>query len=75
MEDITRVTNIQVAIVVSFKRSVAAAEDLFAITGIDLGNLEQYVKIKSAGEMTSNDQHIVNAVYHVLLYAFDQRVF
>jgi general secretion pathway protein E len=87
MEDITRVTNMQVAIVVSskgdiiklideffgFKRSIAAAEDLFASTGIDLGNLEQYVKIKSAGEMTSNDQHIVNAVNHVLLYAFDQR--
>jgi len=87
MEDITRVTNMQVAIVISakgdiiklideffgFKRSIAAAEDLFASTGIDLGNLEQYIKIKSAGEMASNDQHIVNAVNHVLLYAFDQR--
>ena len=86
MEDITRVTNMKVAIVVSskgdiiklideffgFKRSIAAAEDLFASTGIDLGNLEQYVKIKS-GDLTSNDQHIVNAVNHVLLYAFDQR--
>jgi len=56
-----------------FKRSIAAAEDLFATTGVDLGNLEQYVKIKSDGDFTSNDQHIVNAVNHVFLYAFDQR--
>ncbi len=49
------------------------AEDLFSSTGVDLGNLEQYVKIKSEGDLTSNDQHIVNAVNHVLLYAFDQR--
>lgn len=87
MEDITRVTNMQISIVISskgdiiklideffgFKRSIAAAEDLFATTGIDLGNLEQYVKIKSDGDLTSNDQHIVNAVNHVFLYAFDQR--
>ncbi|MCP3951604.1 MAG: type II/IV secretion system protein [Desulfobacterales bacterium] len=87
MEDITRVTNMQISIVISskgdiiklideffgFKRSIAAAEDLFATTGVDLGNLEQYVKIKSDGDFTSNDQHIVNAVNHVFLYAFDQR--
>ncbi len=87
MEDITRVTNMQIDIVVSskgdilklideffgFKRSIAAAEDLFSSTGLDLGNLEQYVKIKSDADLTSNDQHIVNAVNHVLLYAFDQR--
>ncbi len=87
MEDITRVTNMQISIVISskgdiiklideffgFKRSIAAAEDLFATTGVDLGNLEQYVKIKADGDFTSNDQHIVNAVNHVFLYAFDQR--
>jgi len=87
MEDITRVTNMQISIVISskgditklineffgFKRSIAAAEDLFATTGIDLGNLEQYVKIKADGDFTSSDQHIVNAVNHVFLYAFDQR--
>ena len=87
MEDITRVTNMQISIVISskgditklineffgFKRSIAAAEDLFSTTGIDLGNLEQYVKIKAEGDFTSSDQHIVNAVNHVFLYAFDQR--
>jgi len=86
MEDITRVTNMQIAIVISskgdiiklideffgFKRSIAAAEDLFGATA-DLGNLEQYVQITKDGDFTSNDQHIVNAVNHVFLYAFDQR--
>jgi general secretion pathway protein E len=40
---------------------------------VDLGNLEQYVRLKSADELPSNDQHIVNAVDHLLGYAFDQR--
>ena len=87
MEDIGRVTSLKVQAVVSsktdiiklideffgFKRSIAAAEDMFAGPVVDLGNLEQYVKLKSAHELVSTDQHIVNAVNHILLYAFDQR--
>ena len=87
MEDITRVSNMKVNPVVSsksdvtqliseffgFKRSIAAAEDMFAGPSVDLGNLEQYVRLFSADEVPSNDQHIVNAVNHVLVYAFDQR--
>lgn len=87
LEDINRVTNLQVKAVVSskadiiksideffgFKRSIAAAETMFAGTSVDLGNLEQYVKLKSADELPPNDQHIVNAVNHLLVYAFDQR--
>ena len=87
IDDIARVTNMRVSTVVSsksdilklideffgFKRSIAAAEDLFASSSIDLGNLEQYVRLKSADELPSNDQHIVNAVNHLFVYAFDQR--
>ena len=87
VDDITRVTSMRVNTVVSsksdilklideffgFKRSIAAAEDLFSSSSIDLGNLEQYVRLKSADELPSNDQHIVNAVNHLFIYAFDQR--
>lgn len=87
MDDIKRVSNLKVQPVVSprsdvvrlineffgFKRSIAAAEDLFAGPSIDLGNLEQYVRLKADDEHAPTDQHIVNAVNHILLYAFDQR--
>jgi general secretion pathway protein E len=87
MDDIARVTNMRVVPTVSsktdinklineffgFKRSIAAAEHLFQGPSIDLGNLEQYVRLKSGDELPSNDQHIVNAVNHLFLYAFDQR--
>lgn len=86
-EDITRVSNLHVTPVVTskgevlqlmneffgFKRSISAAEDLFASPMVDIGNLEQYVKLKADEELPSTDQHIVNAVNHILLYAFDQR--
>ena len=87
MEDISRVCHMKVKPVVSaktdivklmneffgFKRSIAAAEDQFAGPSVDLGNLEQYVRLKSADELPSDDQHIVHAVNHLLGYAFDQR--
>jgi len=87
IEDLARVTQMEVKTVVSskgdiiksideffgFKRSIALAEDMFATTGVDLGNLEQYVKLKSADELPPTDHHIVNAVNHILVYAFDQK--
>jgi len=87
MEDIARVSHMKVEPVVSpkgditkligeffgFKRSIAAAENQFAGPSVDLGNLEQYVRLKSADDVPSNDQHVVNAVNHLLTYAFDQR--
>ena len=87
MEDIARACNLKVEPVVSpksdvvklineffgFKRSIAAAEHQFAGPTVDLGNLEQYVLLKSADELPSNDQHVVNAVNYLLTYAFDQR--
>jgi general secretion pathway protein E len=57
-----------------FKRSITAAENQFSGPSIDLGNLEQFVRLRSAEEMpSSNDQHIVNAVEHLFSSAFDQR--
>ncbi|HBF42559.1 MAG TPA: type II secretion system protein E [Desulfobacteraceae bacterium] len=87
IEDIARVSRMKVEVVVSskteiiklideffgFKHSIVAAEHQFAGPTVDLGNLEQYVRLKSAEELPSNDQHIVNAVNHLLSYAFEQR--
>jgi general secretion pathway protein E len=56
-----------------FKRSIVAAEHQFSGPSIDLGNLEQFVRLRDADELLSDDQHIVNAVDHLFSYAFDQR--
>ncbi len=87
-EDIGRVSLMPVKIVVTsksdiirlideffgFKRSIAEAESQFDSSSVvDLGNLEQYVRLKSSDELPANDHHIVNAVNHLFNYAFDQR--
>nr|HPK66448.1 GspE/PulE family protein [Thermoanaerobaculia bacterium] len=48
-----------------------AERDLSA--GIDLGNLEQLVRMKSESEIESSDQHIVNAGEFMLQHAYDTR--
>ena len=54
------------------RHSVKRAErDLQA--GIDLGNLEQLVRMKSESEIESSDQHVVNAVEFMLQHAFESR--
>jgi len=87
LEDIARVTQMKVEAVVTsksdvtriigefygFKRSIEAAQNQFSTTTVDIGNLEQLVKLKTIHELPSNDQHIVNAVNHLFSYAFDQR--
>jgi general secretion pathway protein E len=87
IEDISRVSHMPVRVVVSsktdiirlidelfgFKRSIAQAEIYFTGPSVDLGNLEQYVRLKSPDELPANDQHIVNAVNYLLNYAFEQR--
>jgi len=40
---------------------------------VDIGNLEQFVKISSAREISSSDQHIKSAVNHLFHYALDQQ--
>jgi general secretion pathway protein E len=56
-----------------FQRSISEAEVDLAKPMVDLGNLEQYVKINRAGEINSSDHHITTAVDHFFTYAFDQR--
>ncbi|RWX43112.1 Type II secretion system (T2SS), protein E, N-terminal domain, partial [Candidatus Electrothrix marina] len=60
-----------------FQRSITAAESQFSSTGssstVDIGNLEQYVKLSSAQELSSTDQHIKAAVNHLFNYALEQR--
>ena len=56
-----------------FKRSIAAAENQFSNPQVDLGNLEQYVNLSAEDELQSNDRHVVNAVNHLFIYAFDQK--
>ena len=87
LEDIARASHFQVAPVVTpktdiiklireffgFKRSIVAASDQFSGPSVDLGNLEQYVRLKATDELPSNDHHVVNAVNHLFSYAFDQR--
>lgn len=87
MGDIAQVTHMKVRPVIStktdiikligeffgFKRSIMAAETEYAGPSIDLGNLEQFIRLRSSEELLSDDQHIVNAVDHLFGYAFDQR--
>ena len=87
MADIAQVSKMKVRAVLStktdiiklisefygFKRSIMAAESQYAGPSIDLGNLEQFVRLRSSEELLSDDQHIVNAVDHLFSYAFDQR--
>jgi general secretion pathway protein E len=55
-----------------FKSSIAAAhKDINTRT--DLGNLEQFVRLKSVSDLEATDQHIINAVEYLLHYAYSQR--
>ena len=56
-----------------FQKSISAAEVHMTRPTVDLGNLEQYVRISSAKEIASSDQHIKAAVDHLFNYAFEQR--
>jgi general secretion pathway protein E len=86
-QDISQVTKQQVKPLVSpktdiirligeqfgFQRSILAAENQFGGLGIDISNLEQLVRLRTAEEVPFDDRHIVNAVDHLFGYAFDQR--
>jgi general secretion pathway protein E len=57
---------------VGLRHSVKRAErDLKA--SIDLGNLEQLVRMKNESEIEQSDQHVVNAVEFMLQHAYDTR--
>jgi general secretion pathway protein E len=55
-----------------FRGAVDAAEQQ-ATTGVDIGNLERYVKLKRVDEIEASDSHVVAAVEYLLHYALDQR--
>jgi len=59
-----------------FQHSISAAESQFGGPGVggsvDIGNLEQFVKISSSKKISSSDQHIKSAVNHLFNYALDQ---
>lgn len=87
IDDLRRVVSMKIRVVVTsksdtlkylheffgFQKSISEAESLFSGPAVDLGNLEQYVKLKSMDELPSTDHHIINAVNHLFSYAFDQR--
>ncbi|RME25787.1 MAG: type II/IV secretion system protein [Deltaproteobacteria bacterium] len=86
LENLRRITGYQIKPVVSaksdiqrliteiygFRASVKQAATSMD-TGIDIGNLEQLVRLKAVDELEANDKHVVNAVEYMLHYAFDQR--
>ena len=55
-----------------FRASVQAAESE-VVAGVDLGNLEQFVRLKVGHEIEGTDRNIISAVEFLLQYAFDQR--
>lgn len=55
-----------------FRRSVKSAEDRLS-GGVDIGNLEQLVRMKSVNETEASDEHVVDAVEYLMSYAFQQR--
>lgn len=86
IDRIERITGYNVKLVVTTKSDILKIITEFygfksAITSAhkeidektDLGNLEQYVKLKSISELEATDQHIVNAVEYLLHYAYSSR--
>ncbi|MFO0554863.1 MAG: GspE/PulE family protein [Polyangiaceae bacterium] len=55
-----------------FRQSVQRAEKQIS-QGVDLGNLEQLVRMKTESEVEASDEHIVHAVDYMFKYAFGQR--
>ena len=56
-----------------FQSSITAAESHLGGGSVDIGNLEQYVRIASSEEAAMSDKHIQKAVDHLFSYAFEQR--
>ncbi len=86
LESVERVTGRQMTLVIAsksdidrlitefygFRQSVKRAEAQIS-EGIDLGNLEQLVRLKSDQEIESSDEHVIHAVDYMFRYAFGQR--
>jgi len=55
-----------------FRGAVDAAEKQ-ATEGVDIGNLERYVKLKRVDEIEASDSYVIAAVEYLMHYALDQR--
>ncbi|MDR0355667.1 MAG: GspE/PulE family protein [Deltaproteobacteria bacterium] len=69
-------TNIKKLIsdIYAFNTSVKGAAGQYeggSLTGVDVNNLEQYVKLKNAAEISDDDQHIKNLIDLLFAEAFD----
>ncbi|MBW2035921.1 MAG: Flp pilus assembly complex ATPase component TadA [Deltaproteobacteria bacterium] len=87
LEDIRRVTTLEVTAAMGtkadilkiigeffgFKSSIMAAQTQLTQPSVDLGNLEQYTRLKPISEIQSTDTHIKNAVDYLFHYALGQR--
>ena len=62
-----------IADVYGFKRTLAAAADDFADSSGSISNFEQLVSLGSNTELAAEDKPIIQAVEHLLRYAFDNR--
>ncbi|MCD4774484.1 MAG: GspE/PulE family protein [Candidatus Aegiribacteria sp.] len=51
----------------------AAVKEMDSKNGVDLGNLERYVSSETDKKVEPTDRPIVNAVNHLLHYAFEER--
>jgi general secretion pathway protein E len=61
-----------IAEIYGFRSSIQSAERDFSDGG-DLGNLEQFIQLKSVDDIEATDRHVINALDFLLHYALDQR--
>jgi general secretion pathway protein E len=62
-----------IADVYGFKRTLAAAISEHADAGPGIGNFEQLVQLSTGRELDASDRPVIQAVDHLLRYAFDNR--
>ncbi|GAB4308898.1 MAG: GspE/PulE family protein [Myxococcota bacterium] len=55
-----------------FRQSISAAEKVYSYN-VNIGNLEQFFKLKAVEQIEATDRHIINAVEYLLHYAFNNR--
>ena len=58
--------------VYGLRSSISAAEEE-VVQGLDLGNLEQFIRLKDVEQIDATDRPVINAVEYLLHYAFEQR--
>ena len=67
-QDITRILTEFYGLRTSVRKAETVLDPL-----VNLGNLEQLVKMKTERELEASDSHVIKAVEYLLHYAYDQR--